>query len=232
MMNLMKNRRALREQIIALLRTGNFPGLVALAGQEAGVATLLLQFLYAPHDLLHWRAVEGLGQVAGSYPRQVQKVIGRLLYLLNEDSGSFGWGAAAALGEIGRCQISLIAEIIPMFCGFLEEDFSRAPMLWGLGRLGEIHPQLVQEVMPLIPPLLRSEDHQVRGLAAWCLGKVRYQPAAAALRGLLADDSSLQLYNQGELRRTTVAGLAREALASLLKADSEEGRDISRLPRP
>ncbi|MDP3183527.1 MAG: hypothetical protein Q8M54_12035 [Desulfobaccales bacterium] len=211
----MKNRRALREQITLLLREGDFAGLVDLAGRESGVAAQLLLFLYDPGSLLHWRALEGLGQVAGSHPQQVQKLIGRLLYLLNEDSGSYGWGAAAALGEIGRHQISLIAEIIPMFHGFLEEDFSRAPMLWGLGRLGEVHPELLQEILPLVPFFLKDADPQVRGLSAWCLGKGRHQQAAAKLETLLADDSPMQIYDQGELHLATVGRVAQAALAAL-----------------
>jgi HEAT repeat protein len=210
-----KDRHAFRQQITDLLQEGDFPGLVALAGRETGVGGVLLQFLYAPGDLLHWRAAEGLGQVAGAHPQQVRKLIGRLLYLLNEDSGSFGWGAAAALGEIGRQQISLVAEIIPMFYGFLEEEFSRVPMLWGLGRLGEAHPELLEEMIPLVASFLGHKDPQVRGLAAWFLGKVRHQEAAAGLKDLLSDKSPIQIYEHGELQRTTVAQTARKALAAL-----------------
>ena len=94
-------RGQLREKIVPLLQAGDFPGLTNLAGQESGVAAILMQFLYDPGALLYWRALEGLGQVAGSHPEQVQKLISRLLYLLNEDSGSNGWGAAAALGRSG-----------------------------------------------------------------------------------------------------------------------------------
>jgi hypothetical protein len=210
-----KDRRAFREEVLALLEARDLSGLVALAGRQAGVPGLLLQLLYDPRDLLHWRAVEGLGQVAAVYPRQVQKVVGRLLWLLNEDSGSFGWGAAAALGEIGRCRVSLVAEIIPMFCGYLEEAFSREPMLWGLGRLAETHPELLGEVLPLVPPLLGEPDPQVRAYAAWCLGKARYQPGAPALKTLLGDQGAVLLYDGGELTATTVGRVAEEALAAL-----------------
>ena len=78
-----------------LLQAGDFAALTELAGQESGVAAILMQFLYEPGALLYWRALEGLGLVAGSHPEQVRKLINRLLYLLNEDSGSNGWGAAA-----------------------------------------------------------------------------------------------------------------------------------------
>ena len=211
----MKDRRALRAQIVALLEEGDFPGLVELAGRESGVAPQLLLFLYAPHELLHWRAVEGLGYLAGAYPRQVQILLGRLLYLLNEDSGSFGWGAAAALGEIGRHQISLVVDIIPMFCGFLDEEFSRGPMLWGLGRLGEAHPELLSEALPQITSSLAHGDPQIRALAAWCLGKLRHREASLALQALVSDEGQAQLYDREELRQTSVGQLAWEALGAL-----------------
>ena len=210
-----KNRRALREEIVRLLREGNFSGLVDLAGQESAVAGQLMMFLFDPRDLLLWRATEGLGHVGAAHPAQVQKLISRLLYLLNEDSGSSGWGAAAALGEIGRHKVSLVAEIIPMFYGFLEASYSRAPMLWGVGRLGEVHPELLKEIIPLIPTFLGDPDPLVRALSAWCLGKVRHQAAAGALAELQGDDSMVQIYDQGELRRVTVGQVAWEALAAL-----------------
>ncbi len=213
----MSGKRPLREQVAGLLAAGDFAGLTALAGRQRGVPEALLKFLYDPRDLLHWRAAEGLGHLASVYPRQVQKVIGRLLWLLNEDSGSFGWGAAAALGEIGRGKAALVAEIIPMFCGFLEEKFSRAAALWGLGRLAQAHRELLGEVLPLVPPLLQDPDPQVRASAAWCLAKAGWREAAAGLKALLADGAEVLLYDGGELRRPTVGRVAGEALAALEK---------------
>ena len=147
------------------------------------MATILMEFLYDPGALLYWRALEGLGLVS-YHPEQVRNLISRLLYLLNEDSGSNGWGAAAALGEIGRHQIALVKEIIPMFVGILEESFSREPMLWGVGRLAEVHGKFLHEVLPVIVPFLTGPEPQVRALAAWGLGKARYPPAAGAHPGL------------------------------------------------
>lgn len=206
------SRRALREQIVALLEAGDFAALAALAARESGVAGQLLNFLFSPGELLHWRATEGLGYVAAAQPEQVRKVINRLLWQLNEDSGSAGWGAASALGEIGRHHLPLVEEILPMFYGFLGHDFSRAPMLWGLGRLWEVHPQALEEAVPLLFAFLEAPDPQLRGLAAWCLGRVRPPGMAEVLPGLLGDDGPVELYDREQLRRTTVGQLAREAL--------------------
>lgn len=205
----------MREKLVPLLQAGNYPGLTALAGQEPGVAAILMQFLYDPGALLYWRALEGLGVVAGSHPKQVGQLINRLLYLLNEDSGSNGWGAAAALGEIGRGRIDLVKEIIPMFVGFLEEPFSQESMLWGVGRLAEVQAGLLHEVLPEIVPFLTNPKPQLRALAAWALGKARYQPAAGALQTLTGDEQPVELYDRGHLFRTTVGQIAREALAGL-----------------
>lgn len=197
---------------MALLQAGDFPGLRALADQEVGVAGQLLNYLFDPEDLLHWRAVEGLGYVAESHPEQVRKLISRLLYQLNEDSGSFGWLAAAALGEIGRHQLSVVEEILPMFCGFLEQEFARVSMLWGLGRLLEVRPLALPEAAPLLLALLEDPDPRVRGLAAWCLGRAGVRDAQEALKGLLEDDSQVELYDQEQLQCTSVGRLAKEAL--------------------
>jgi|UniRef100_A0A7C3ZAQ7 hypothetical protein len=211
----MKSRAALRQKVKGLLEKGDFPELVALAGRESSVTGLIMQFLYDPQDPLHWRALEGLGHVAHGHPRQVQKIISRLLWLLNEDSGSFGWGAAAALGEIGRHEASVVADIIPMFCGFLTDPFARVAMLWGVGRMAEVHPEMLDELTPFLLPGLEDEDPRVRGLSAWTLGRLKEKGARGKLVKLLDDESPLDLYDRGELRRTTVAEIAREALAVL-----------------
>ncbi len=200
---------------MACLRAGDFRRLAALAGENTGLARQLHALLFEPGELLHWRALEGLGHVAGAHPEQVQGLISRLLYSLNEDSGSFGWGAAAALGEIGRHRLSLVAEIIPMFCGFLEQPFARAQMLWGIGRLGEVHPETLGEVLPHVLPCLADPDPEVRALAAWSLGKSRYREGARAIKALSPDETPVELYEEGQLRRTTVGQVAREALAAL-----------------
>ena len=209
------SRRQVREKIVPLLQARDFKGLQELAGRETGVADILMQYLYEPGTLLYWRALEGLGRVAGVHPQQVKKLINRLLYMLNEDSGSTGWGAAAALGEIGRHRLELVEDIIPMFIGFLEASFSRKDMVWGIGRMAAAHPEQLQEIFPAMVPLLNDPDPQLRALAAWGLGQGRYRPAAEALKALQADEQPVEIYDRGNLLQATVGHLAREALAAL-----------------
>ena len=102
-----------------------------------------------------------------------------------------------------------------MFNGFLEEEFSRGAALWGLGRLGEVHPELLAEALPLIEACLSDADPQVRAWAAWCLGQARVRGAAAGIKTLLADATPVKLYDGGELHDTTVGQIARGALEAL-----------------
>jgi hypothetical protein len=211
----MAEKSAVRQQIIELLLKPDFPGLVDLSGRVPATAQILAQLLYSPEDLLHWRALEGLGYVAGVHPGQVQKIINRLLWLLNEDSGSFGWGAPAALGEIGRHQLPLVKEIIPMFIGLLEEPFSQGPMLWGLGRMGEVYPENLDQITPAIVIFLTNPEPQLRAYATWSLGKLRYRQAAPEIGKLLGDTEPVEIYDAEQLHQTSVGRVAQEALERL-----------------
>jgi len=209
------SRSAKRAQIVSLLESGDIAAAAGLADQTGGVVTILLQLLFDPDSQLHWRAIEAVGLIAQSHPKAIEKIIPRLLWSLNEDSASFGWGAAALLGEIGRQNYRLVAEIIEMLFQFLEDEFAREGMLWGLGRLSQVHPEIVQEAAPRIMACLGEANPQVRAYAAWCLGILRDQESVPALMALTADPAPVNLYDQGVLQETTVGQIAQEALQSL-----------------
>ncbi|MFP3868547.1 MAG: DVU0298 family protein [Desulfobacteraceae bacterium] len=204
-----------REKVIDHLLTKDFAALVELAKREPVVSSILLQLTFALDDLLSWRAVEGLGYLAEAHPENVKIIRGRLLWLLNEDSASFGWGAPAVLGEIGRRNYSLVADISEMLFAYLDEEFSRSPMLWGLGRMGQIHPEVIREAIPQIMEFVDDVNPQVRAHAAWCLGVSGALEGVPALSRLTDDSEAVRLYENGELRETTVGEIARQALARL-----------------
>jgi len=202
-------------QVTEILSRGDFPALVALTDTETGITTILVKLLFDPGSLLYWRAIEGLGVLAQSHPRKVTKIISRLLWLLNEESGSFGWGAGAALGEIGRNNLDLVEDIILIMFSLLEEEFARPGLLWGLGRLSQTHPEAVEPAADQIMALLEDPTAQVRANAAWCLGCLASVAAAPALRRLVDDPAGVAVYEEGVLRPATVGDIAREALARL-----------------
>jgi HEAT repeat protein len=211
-------RSTKRQQLAKLLLNEDFPAVAELAASTAGVVTTLMQMLFDPDSLLHWRATEAIGYLAKIQPRKIKEIIPRLLWSLNEDSASFGWGAAAALGEIGRNNYEIVQDITLMLFNYLEEEFTREGMLWGLGRLGQAHPQVVQEAAPAIQACLADPNPQARAYAAWALGIIEAQSAVADLRRLLDDPAPIKLYDAGTIRETTVGLVAREALQHLEKS--------------
>ena len=211
------SRSVKRQQITQLLLQEDFPAVAALAAATPGVVTILLQMLFDPDSLLHWRATEAIGYLANTQPKRIKEIIPRLLWSLNEDSASFGWGAAAALGEIGRNNYKIVEDITLMLFNFLEEEFTREGMLWGLGRLGQTHPQVVQQAAPSIQVCLADPNPQVRAYAAWALGIIGAQSAVSDLRRLQNDPEPIKLYDANTLRETTVGAVAREALQHLEK---------------
>jgi hypothetical protein len=209
------SRKDKRNQIIQLLLAGDIPAAGEFAAATGGGITILQQLLFEPESLLHWRAIEAIGYIAKIQPPRIKAIIPRLLWSLNEDSASFGWGAAAALGEIGRENYQIVSDIIEMLLQFLEEDFTREGMLWGLGRLGQTQPQEVLPAAPRLQDCLTDPNPQVRTYAAWSLGIIGAQAAVDDLRRLTADSEPVKLYEAGTLRETTVGQVAREALSRL-----------------
>lgn len=208
-------RKTKRDQIRRLLLAGDIPAVARLAQGTSGVVTILLQFLFEPESLLHWRATEAIGAIAKEQPKRIKDVIPRLLWSLNEDSASFGWGAAAVLGEIGRNNYAIVSDIIEMLIQFLEDDFTREGILWGLGRLGQTQPEVVREAAPRIQACLAEANPQVRAYAAWCLGIIGERAAVSQLSSLTTDTHPVRLYEAGQQESTTVGEVARRALERL-----------------
>ncbi len=207
-----------------------------LAAQPpAGLVDPLVAALFHPNEELHWRAVEGLGQVVARLAEQEMEsariVVRRLMWSLNEESGGIGWGAPEALAEILARHGGLAAEYRHIFLSYLREDGPQRwqhgnfleheglqrGLLWGLARLRQARPALVgkADIAVETSAFLASPDPTVRGLAARCLGFLAAGEMRAGLAALLHDHQRLTLWQEGELHSWTVAELAAEALARL-----------------
>ena len=87
-------------------------GLLSLLDKKQGVIARLNRLLFDSDELIQWRAAEALGWVAREDPFVLEKIIGRLMYTLNDDSGSIGWFTPQALGEIGNSEDALMLATI------------------------------------------------------------------------------------------------------------------------
>jgi len=211
------------EQVRELLADQRYEAITELAGREKRVLSFLTALTYDRETLIGWRAVEAVGLAAGRIasddPRFVRNHLRRLLWLLNDESGGIGWRAPEAIGEIIRSQPERFVEFVPILISLLdmeEEDAVRfrPGLLWAIGRLGPVMPDAVESAIPWIVSCLDDSNPQTRGMASWCLGQLGAAGHLAHIDLLLDDDQPVDFYVDGQIVRTSVAQLAREALES------------------
>lgn len=186
--------------------------------------------LPAAQPIIKWRAVTALGQVVrGLAARDLEparEFVRRLLWCLNEESGAVPWGVAEALGEISANSPELAREYANLQTSYIwpQGNFLEfAPLLsgavWGVGRLASVHPELARGCCALerLVQLLDWPDPTVRGMAAWALGWLGDDEALKPLGRMAGDTAEVVLWDGGELRRSSVAGLAVEAIKKISK---------------
>ncbi len=203
------------------LASYDLAAVAALAQQQRRVLSYLVALTYEPDPLLAWRSIEAFGlaaaRTAAHDPEFVRGHLRRLLWLLNDESGGIGWHAPELIGEVLRNRPAQFPEFMPILATLADmepEDAARfrAGWLWAVGRVAEVAPETMAAALPWAEPCLDDPDPQVRGLAVWCLGRLGRRDVLAAQPALLEDDSSVTLYDGGELRAIPVAQLARSAL--------------------
>jgi HEAT repeat protein len=220
--------RALKRKVLDLLRSDSFdqtlPELLKLPARQ--VVNPLISFLFGKDEEIKWRAVSALGQVVANLAEtdieSARVVMRRLMWMLNDESGGIGWGAPEAMGEIIASHDRLAEEYAPVLISyvweegnFLEYEPLQRGAVWGLGRVAQERPNMVQDSIPHLMSFLESPDATVRGLAAWALGLLRAEAARSRLEGLLEDDAKIPLYIDRDLTRRRVSDLAEEALTAI-----------------
>ena len=190
------------------------------------VINSLFSFLYSADEQIKWRAVTAMGasvaRLADEEMEPARIIMRRLMWNLNDESGGIGWGSPEALGEILACHELLAREYAPILISYarkdgnyLELEMLQRGLLWGVSRLSQVRPYLVQDEISHFLPYLQSMDTTVRGLAAWLMGLLEAGDARTALEALTDDDAELSIYQDRKLINRCVKELAEEALKRL-----------------
>ena len=144
------------------------------------------------------------------------------MWSLNDESGGIGWGAPEAMGEIIASHEGLAKEYTNVLISYVREDgnfLEYEPLqrgaVWGIGRVAQARPHLVQDAIPHLLPYLESGDATVRGVAAWTVGLLGAKAARPQLEVLLGDEAEVPLYMDDRLMVRCVGDLAKEALAGI-----------------
>ncbi|TBV80077.1 MAG: HEAT repeat domain-containing protein [Desulfobulbaceae bacterium] len=199
-----------------------------LAWPRPRVLQALFSLLCHNDPLLRWRTVSVMGplvaDLANNNKEAARVVMRRLMWSLNDESGGIGWGAPEAIAACLVYHAQLADEYTHILVSFMREDgaFLEYPplqqgLMWGVGRLAQVRPQLLEKkrASHYLLPYLDSPDATVRGLAARALGLLRAGSATPALRLLLGQSQSLVFYQHPRLLTATVDELVAAALARI-----------------
>jgi hypothetical protein len=214
----------MRHELRDLIAHGRPEGIAEIAARTRRVLGRLVSLTYDPDPDVAWGAVHAMGvaaaRVADDDPAFVRHHLRRLHWLLQEESGGICWRAPEAMAEIVARRPDLFEDYVPIVVHLMletaEEDLEhfRAGMLWAVGRLGGLAARVAGDVLPGIEAALDHPDPQVRGTAAWCLGRLGRTEALAGRPDLLADNDVCALYEDGALHTVTVGRLVGAAIGT------------------
>lgn len=212
----------LKRDIIALLEEGRFDGLLRLSAGTERVVRALISLTYDKKSLVCWRAIDAIGYItretSKTRPEYVRNLIGRLLWMIRDESGGIGWSSPEILGEIVRNDPGLFSDVAPVIASFLDEDKLCSGVLRAIGRIGEFNPMLFEDSVPSLISLLASPDNTIRGNALWALARLGKAYLPEDLDRLLNDENYFEMYEDGELREKRICDIAAEAAKSLQPA--------------
>ena len=217
--------RSLKKEIGRLLADENFEsGLAAIRRMPPRQAVSPLFGYFCDLDeTVKWHAVTAAGalvaDLAQSDTESARVVIRRFIWNLNDESGGIGWGCPEAMGEIMARNKNLAGEFWRILISYirpdgnyLEHEGLQRGALWGVGRLAQARPQLLETSVDYLHPYMQTGDPYLRGLAAWAAGALRNKNTEVLLNALKKDSARLSIFLDGQLIRCSVAELAQKSL--------------------
>ncbi|MBI5178092.1 MAG: hypothetical protein HZA04_02410 [Nitrospinae bacterium] len=202
----------MREELKRLLLERRFDEIEMKALKDKKSLRGMMAVLYDADDLLVHRAATAWGRLALSSPASVRRFMSRLAWQLNDESGNIGRGSPLVIAEVARANMELAKEVVLVSTHFLEDRGLLKRVLWGIGRVGEVHPALVQDIIEDLKMLLADAEADIRGMAAWALGKIGAKGIESSIAPLLDDERSITIYENEIMNSVSIRSIAQKAL--------------------
>lgn len=209
-----------REEIIGLLRERKFDALVADALGGKNFFRTLISLSYDKDDVLSWRAIEGVGVIAGELAKhdeaKIRNLAQRLLWMMRDESGNNVGSAPELLGEIVRNSPDRFADIAPIIASFHDEVMLRRGVLFALIRIAEVRPDLLSGTpLSFLPEFLEDKDPFIRAYAVLLAGRLGRTDLLDAIVSQETDTGAVTLYRDGGLAVLSVGQIAGETVIML-----------------
>jgi hypothetical protein len=194
------SRTGSRKEILRnILLERDIIALIKWAKRTRNPIRTLTSFQFDNDPLICMRSVEALGKVATLYdsePEILRRLLRRLFWMMNDESGNVGWYAPEAIGEILRNVAPLIPEYAPMLPSFLAEEPFEKGVRIAIARVAEIDKSPFNS--PVRQKLIRDlEDPrpEIRGTSIVALKALAAVEAAGQVKALRDDGAKIELYD-------------------------------------
>jgi hypothetical protein len=224
--------RDFKRNVTDLLKADDFAGVLETFRSYPArrVINPLFSCLCSTEPQIKWRAITALGAVVADHAQEdmesARVVMRRMIWNLNDESGGIGWGLPETMGEVmarheglAREYVNILVSYICEDGNFLEHQPLQQGVLWGLGRLAQTRPELLQNAAPHLHPFLSSENATLRGLAAWAIGLLTAGQDAPGLEVLKSDDTEVTLCLNGTERTYRISEIVKKALAGDVRCE-------------
>ena len=228
--NTFMRTRALKKEVTRLLKKDDvdqiFKDLLVFPPDK--LIKPLLSSLCSCDEIVKWHAVSAIGQVVSQIAEtefeSARVMMRRCMWMLSDESGGIGWGIPEAIGEVTACHPQIAHEYAHILVSFMREDgfFLELPelqrgLMWGIGRLAQVNPELLKEksVVSYLPFYLNSEDILVLAGSVYTAGLLKAKEVEGSLTPLLSDKRQVIFYDNFQLIKASIGQIASEALEIL-----------------
>ncbi len=104
---------SLREQVTEAVRTRRFDDLAALVASEKSALRHLVALTYRPESDVRAAAARGVALASRHHPQLVQEVARRLVWSMNDESGTYAVTAPEVLRAIAEESPELLLPLVP-----------------------------------------------------------------------------------------------------------------------
>ena len=119
-------------------------------------------------------------------------------------------------GYLAREYINLLISMIIPEGNYLEFELLLCGVIWGIGRVAGVNPELTKEAVPYLKSFLNSENPVLRGYSCWALKKIGvvFNGDALEINCAINDDSLVDLYSDNKFYKYKVSTLAKQLIQS------------------
>lgn len=108
--------------------------------KKGGLVRHLMGFLYNPDEQMRWKAAKGFGVVANVlHDEKIKDLLRRMMWSLNDESGTCCWFTPQAIGEIGFQRPELVKDFLPclMYYSKDPDEMMSSGVRWALDHIAK-----------------------------------------------------------------------------------------------